>query len=165
MQFPLTASTAMRLRVLFICSHNKPSEYILSLTMAHCLDLYSPAPAHCQFMLNYCKSLDSFPAPLSLWLQSLFLSICNFSSYTVPNPRTPAMLCFLSESDGLLLGSDGFLDYLSTACAQVLAQELAPNKCLLNVWLNESINKTRKRKFCHFSYNWGKENSKIGLWV
>ena len=132
MQFPLTNSKHSRRDEGFysICSHNKPSGYILNLTMAHCLDLYCPAPAHCHFMPRLLQE--------SRWLSCSSVTLTAFS---ISFPRQLLQLhCADSHAHqpcsafspiyGLLLGRDGFLQYLSIACAQGLAHSWHPaNAC------------------------------------
>lgn len=98
--------------------------------MAHCLDLYSPAPARCQFMPKLLQE--------SGWLSCSSVTLTAFSisfphqllQLHCADSHAHQPCSAFSLNDGLLLGSDGLLQYLSTACAQVLAQSWHPaNAC------------------------------------
>lgn len=131
MQFPLTNSKHSRRDEGFysICSHNKPSGYTLNLTMAHCLDLYlllQPTVSSC---LDYCKSLDGFPAALTLTAFSISFP-CQLLQLHCADSHAHQPCSAFSLNYGLLLGRDGFLQYLSIACAQGLACSWHPaNAC------------------------------------
>ena len=116
------------------------------LTIETSTTLVQPTVTSC---LDYCRSPDGFPAPLSLWLHSLFLPPIDYSRHSMCADAHADQPCSaLPLYYRLLLSRDGvFFQYLSVAHAQGLAHSWQPvNACWECDGLNESINKEREKE-------------------